>query len=356
MRGKWAIHLCLLCAPVIGFFTAFAQTNPVHSLEISRIELPYESFTARLDTLAKTTEKTQASVDETTEELEKIHSLASKEKQAYEQQNKQLGDLITSSKDHLKQSGDVLDTVLSNLLGDPIGQTFGKNATVKVYSLEESGYRGYMAKVRLTNPNALKMVLANDKVVSKGETTSHAAKRTGALLAINAGGFNTNKNGTLSPIGVTVVDGQVKTFSTDTKLSFVGFNNQGHLVGGKIKSQSEIRQKGILQGASFLPTLLQGGKKQPIPRDWAKARHPRTLIGHFTNGDLLIIVIDGRGKGGSKGVTLEEAQNKLLEFRVRDAYNLDGGGSSAFYYKGKILNHPSDGRERRVTSNIVVMP
>jgi exopolysaccharide biosynthesis protein len=56
------------------------------------------------------------------------------------------------------------------------------------------------------------------------------------------------------------------------------------------------------------------------------------------------------------GVTLEEAQSKLQEFNVRDAYNLDGGGSSTFYYDGKILNRPSDGRERRVTTNIVIIP
>jgi exopolysaccharide biosynthesis protein len=35
---------------------------------------------------------------------------------------------------------------------------------------------------------------------------------------------------------------------------------------------------------------------------------------------------------------------------------LDGGGSSTFYYDGKILNRPSDGRERRVTTNIVIIP
>ncbi|MCK9912070.1 phosphodiester glycosidase family protein, partial [Microbacteriaceae bacterium K1510] len=134
-----------------------------------------------------------------------------------------------------------------------------------------------------------------------------------------------------------------------TKLSFVGFNNKGHLVGGKIASKEQIKQKGILQGASFLPTLLQNGKRMPIPRDWANKRQPRTLIGHFDNGDLLLIVIDGRRQGWSNGVTLEEAQRKLQEFHVRDAYNLDGGGSSAFYYKGKILNRPSDGKERPVT-------
>jgi exopolysaccharide biosynthesis protein len=69
----------------------------------------------------------------------------------------------------------------------------------------------------------------------------------------------------------------------------------------------------------------------------------------------LFIVIDGRQKGSS-GVTLEEAQSKLLEFNVRDAYTLDGGGSSTFVYKGKVLNNPSDGSERQVVSNFVIVP
>jgi len=139
-------------------------------------------------------------------------------------------------------------------------------------------------------------------------------------------------------------------------LSVIGFNKQGNLVGGRIESEQQIYDMGIINGASFLPTLLKDGIKQPIPKDWANARHPRTLIGHFENGDLLFIVIDGRRNGWSNGVTLEEAQSKLLEFNVRDAYNLDGGGSSTFYYNGKVLNKPSGGSERKVTTNIVIKP
>ena len=137
---------------------------------------------------------------------------------------------------------------------------------------------------------------------------------------------------------------------------FIGFNRNGHLVGGRIDTKEQLAELDVLHGCSFLPTLLKDGKKQPIPGAWANTRHPRTLIGHFVNEDLLFIVIDGRREGWSMGVTLEEAQNKLLEFKVRDAYNLDGGGSSTFYYNGKVLNRPSDGKERRVLTNIVVLP
>jgi len=354
--GKVNRFLAFLLAPALGFLLAFTQSSPAEQIAAKGLSIPLEMTSEQISEIQDQLEKTEAVLDDTEDALDEIQDKAKKEKKEYEEQNKKVNQLLTASKSQTKMSADVLDTLLSNMLGNPIGQSFGPNSTVKVYSLEEAGYRGYMAKVRLNNPNALKMVLANDKVTSKGETTSRAGKRTGAVLAINAGGFMKAKNGMLSPIGITVVNGQIKTFSNDSKISFVGFNNKGRLVGGKITSKAQIAQKGILQGASFLPTLLQDGKRMPIPRDWANARQPRTLIGHFDNGDLLFIVIDGRRKGWSNGVTLEEAQRKLQEFHVVDAYNLDGGGSSAFYYKGKILNRPSDGRERVVSSNIVVLP
>lgn len=263
--------------------------------------------------------------------------------------------LVHLSQQHKEQTGDVLEKVLSNKLGDPIDQTFGDRSVVKVYSLKEAGYRGYLAKVKLKDPTAVKMVLSEDKVGSKGETTSSVAKRTNAVLAINAGGFARNRDGLLYPMGVTVVDGEIVTFY-QTGLSFIGFNKSGNLVGDEIYSREEVEDLDVVHGASFVPTLLKDGKKMTIPSKWKNQRQPRTMIGHFSNGDLLFIVIDGRQKGYSNGVTLEEAQDKLLEWNVRDAYNLDGGGSSTFVYNGKVLNSPSDGRERKVVSHFVVLP
>jgi exopolysaccharide biosynthesis protein len=345
-----------LLAPALGFLVAFSQASPVDKLQLEALQLPIEQSKEQMTALKESIDETEDALRGTASAIEEIREIADKEKQDYEQQNKKIDSLLATSKSQTQKSADVLDTILSNMLGNPIGQSFGTNSIVKVYSLQEAGYRGYMAKVRLKNPKALKMVLANNLVKSKGETTSHAGRRTGAVLAINAGGFMTDKKGYLTPLGITVVDGKIRTFSNNSKLSFVGFNNKGHLVGTKITTQQQITEQGILQGASFLPRLLQGGKRLAIPRDWANTRQPRTLIGHFDNGDLLLIVIDGRREGWSNGVTLEEAQRKLQEFHVVDAYNLDGGGSSAFYYNGKLLNKPSGGRERPVVSNLVIMP
>lgn len=69
-----------------------------------------------------------------------------------------------------------------------------------------------------------------------------------------------------------------------------------------------------------------------------------------------MIVVDGRQADWSSGVTLERLQVKLSELGVKEGYNLDGGGSSTFIFKGVVLNRPSDGRQRPVFTNIVILP
>lgn len=52
--------------------------------------------------------------------------------------------------------------------------------------------------------------------------------------------------------------------------------------------------------------------------------------------------------------TLDEIE--LAELGVKEGYNLDGGGSSTFVFQGRTLNRPSDGKQRPVSTNIVILP
>lgn len=367
MFTKWVLPPLLILAVIAGLFSGFT----VHGDELKdgyrEVEMQLanerdlaDQLNAPLTDVGEAYRLMDESAGKSTQELTDIQAvLTALEKNARQEndqdaaQKREVDKIVNTSAEHAKATGDVLDTVLAKMLGKPIGQTYSDRSTVKVFSLKEAGYRGYMAKVKLHDPKAVKLVLSGDKIGHKGETTSASANRTGAVLAINGGGF-ARQNGLLYPMGITVVDGEIRTFAS-IDLSFIGFNQKGNLVGGEVTSREQIKEMGIQQGATFVPTLLKGGKKLTIPRKWANKKEPRTLIGHFSNGDLLFIVIDGR-QSSSSGITLEEAQTKLLEWNVRDAYNLDGGGSSSFVYKGKVLNSPSDGRERSVVSNFVVLP
>jgi len=364
---KWILPPLLILAVIAGLFSGFTAHGDELTAGYNNVEMKLsaerelaDQMNMPLSDIGEAYRLMDQSAGKSASELADIQSVLTALEEKTRQENDQdtaqklaIDKIVSTSAEQAKATGDVLDTVLAKMLGKPIGQTYSERSTVKVFSLKEAGYRGYMAKVKLHDPKAVKLVLSGDKIGHKGETTSASAKRTGAVLAINGGGF-ARQNGLLYPMGITVVDGEIRTFAS-IDLSFIGFNQQGNLVGGEVTSKEQIKEMGIQQGATFVPTLLKGGKKLTIPAKWANKKEPRTLIGHFSNGDLLFIVIDGR-QSSSSGITLEEAQTKLLEWNVRDAYNLDGGGSSSFVYKGKVLNSPSDGRERSVVSNFVVLP
>jgi exopolysaccharide biosynthesis protein len=78
-----------------------------------------------------------------------------------------------------------------------------------------------------------------------------------------------------------------------------------------------------------------------------QARNPRTAAGIAHGGTrLILVVVDGRQKGYSDGMTLRETANLMLALGSRDAINLDGGGSSTLVYKSasglRVANRTSD--------------
>jgi exopolysaccharide biosynthesis protein len=85
----------------------------------------------------------------------------------------------------------------------------------------------------------------------------------------------------------------------------------------------------------------------------SKPRHPRTVAGLDATGNkLILLLVDGRKPGVAVGMTYDEEAAEMLRLGARQAVNLDGGGSSVMAVredgKMKILNEPTDGRERAV--------
>ena len=69
-------------------------------------------------------------------------------------------------------------------------------------------------------------------------------------------------------------------------------------------------------------------------------RNPRTAIGYTKDNSLIMLTADGR-EGASIGLTLIELANLMKELGCVNAMNLDGGGSTVMYVKGKIVNKPA---------------
>lgn len=91
--------------------------------------------------------------------------------------------------------------------------------------------------------------------------------------------------------------------------------------------------------------------------DHANSSNPRTMIGQKANGELVLVVAEGRNSG-DKGLTATEQGNVMVELGCVTAVNADGGGSSEMitYQNGqkKIVNYLSDGAERKIGNAIVL--
>jgi exopolysaccharide biosynthesis protein len=109
------------------------------------------------------------------------------------------------------------------------------------------------------------------------------------------------------------------------------------------------------------PRLLKAGQphvtseQEQFKPDIAQGRAPRTALGIGRNGEIILLVVDGR-QTRSAGLTLWELAQLLKERGAIEGLNFDGGGSSALAIRGKLVNQPSDKAERPVSSALLVLP
>ena len=86
------------------------------------------------------------------------------------------------------------------------------------------------------------------------------------------------------------------------------------------------------------------------------APNPRTAIGVTADGRYLLVVADGRRAGWATGMTLNQLAVLMVSLGAVQALNLDGGGSSTMVVKNGVVNKPSSGGERTVSTTLLVMP
>ena len=108
---------------------------------------------------------------------------------------------------------------------------------------------------------------------------------------------------------------------------------------------------------SFGPSLLDEDGKQyedlraslfPVVAN----RNPRTGIGYYEPGHYCLVVVDGRDGDSAPGASIEEFASVFESLGCKQAYNLDGGGTSRMAFDGEIITEPS---QDRVLPDIVLV-
>ncbi|WP_454054398.1 phosphodiester glycosidase family protein [Clostridium sp. Marseille-Q7071] len=231
--------------------------------------------------------------------------------------------------------------------------------TIERFEVNSNKFTGY---VLIINDSTRVKVGYSEKLEIEGQTTSEIAENNGAIAAINGGGFTDEATGSLwtgtgaKPTGIIMNNGEVKyndLSSDDEQREVVAITEAGVLLVGSY-SLNELIQHKAKEAVSFGPALIVDGQKAITNGDGGWGIAPRTAIGQRKDGAIILLVIDGR-QTNSIGATLKEAQDVLYEYGAYNASNLDGGSSSTMYYKGEVINSPSDSLgERAVPSAIYV--
>lgn len=89
---------------------------------------------------------------------------------------------------------------------------------------------------------------------------------------------------------------------------------------------------------------------------WVHKRNPRTLAGVDAAGRTVLVTADGRSTD-ALGLSIAESAGVARALGLRDAVNLDGGGSTTLVADGAVLNAPSDAAgERPVGDALLILP
>ena len=238
--------------------------------------------------------------------------------------------------------------------GTVIGQYSDSKTSITLKQYREYDSNIYVADVTVSDASDLKTALANNTYGRNiTDTTSDMAANNNAILAINGDYYGARQSGYVIRNGKLYRD-----TSGNRDALVIQKNGEFKFVSESETSASELLQDGVLQVFSFGPVLLNNGEISVGENDevgMAMASNPRTAIGYLGNNHYVFVVSDGR-TSESAGLSLYELASFMKELGVKDAYNLDGGGSSTMVFKGEIINNPTtSGRsgEERAVSDIV---
>jgi hypothetical protein len=84
-------------------------------------------------------------------------------------------------------------------------------------------------------------------------------------------------------------------------------------------------------------------------------RAPRSAVGQLRDGRIVLVAVDGRQPGYSVGLTNFELAQALVRLGAVTGMALDSGGSTTMAFDGTLLNRPSDGKERPISTALMLL-
>ena len=227
------------------------------------------------------------------------------------------------------------------------------SVTLESKKIGDSVYN--IAWVKIADPSQLRTALAGPYGSKKTAKPLEMAMASNAVVAINGDYFQ------YSARGYTVRQGEtfIKTLSKKgLDLLIIDEAANFHIIKKSSKKElAAFMESGhtIVNAFTFGPALVKDGEVQTIYNSYGFApqdRAPRVGIGQMGPLEYVLVMVDGRMDDYSRGITIKMLAEFMGELGCQQAFNLDGGGSSAMVFGGKYFNRMDDKSARNISDII----
>jgi len=199
---------------------------------------------------------------------------------------------------------------------------------VDVYLRDINSFRGGFAGGQYTLPtNAIT------------EEVLDMANANNALFAINCDYVAHRTNGITYRNGVMYRE-DASTYKKDVCVLYQD-GVMDVLTDKEYRALTEEQKANIWQTSAFAPGLVKDGVQMSGMKGQLAQLHPRSGIGYYEPGHYVFVQVEGRQKGYSAGITLDDYAKLFYDLGVTEAFNLDGGSSSVITFMGKEANRPA---------------
>ena len=229
--------------------------------------------------------------------------------------------------------GEISEEINTEANQDPSIDSDGDG--IDIFDVHGDTYKGKMMVVY--DPSRVKVAtLDYYDYDAPGLTLPKLVEKYDCVAGINGGKYDDEIGlGTGGmPEGVVFSEGVLRFGDPESSYDVYGFTKDDVLVVGRM-SAGYAMSIGVRDAVSFGPALIVNGKSAKYSGS-GSGLNPRSAIGQRENGDVLLLVIEGR-QPSSLGATMGDLITIMEEFGAVNAANLDGGMSSSMVYNNEEI-------------------
>ncbi|MFR3766890.1 MAG: phosphodiester glycosidase family protein [Blautia sp.] len=230
-----------------------------------------------------------------------------------------------------------------------------ETSTLKVsVEQKDTGYTRYwICHVETFSTQQLCSALCGGTYGNPRRTVSEELADHNGVIGVNGSAFSYG-SGIPAPGKTMIKNGKVYNDVYSNGNIFCVTQDGGMFTAAAGMTTEDMLNRGVRDTYCFGPTLVENGKAVEISGQFRQtARYQRTAVGMVSPGDYYLVAVDGKGAGGSQGMTYQELQKVFTDLGCEYAYHLDGGGSTTLVFKGRVLNMLTDGGKERPCGDIL---